>query len=85
MLTQVVMPARLHFDGATNLWAIVRCEVCADVNKYPAFEAAQIPVQCKKCGHSMDVREQIVADAAKRPEVPGELLTKLNAAGRIRP
>jgi hypothetical protein len=32
----------------------------------------------------MDVRERLVADAAKRPEVPGELLTKLSAASRIR-
>ena len=78
------MLARLHIDGAANPWALVRCEVCADVNKYPAFEAAESPVQCRKCGHSMDVREQIVTDAARRPEVPGELLGKLNAASRIR-
>jgi hypothetical protein len=79
------MPARLHFDGAANLWALVRCDVCTDVNKYPASEAAQIPVHCKNCGHAMDVREQIVAEAARRPEVPGELYSQLNAASRIRP
>jgi hypothetical protein len=33
----------------------------------------------------MDVREQLRADAANRPEVPGELLNKLNGAGRPRP
>jgi len=79
------MPARLHFDGAANLWALVRCEVCTDVNKYPASEAAQSPVHCKTCGHSMDVRERIVAEAAKRPDVPGELVNQLNAASRIHP
>lgn len=78
------MPVRLHLDAAQNLWALVRCDVCTDVNKYPAFEAAQIPIQCKKCGHSMDVRERLVADAAKRPEVPGELYSKLSAVTRLR-
>ena len=75
-----VMPARLHLDGANTLWALVRCDVCTDVNKYPAFEAAQIPVVCKKCGHSMDVRAQIAAAAAKRSEVPGGLPGKLDAS-----
>lgn len=78
------MPARLHFDGAANLWALVRCDVCTDVNKYPAAEAARSPVHCKKCGHSMDVREQIVAEAAKRPEVVGGLPSMLNAASLVR-
>ena len=78
------MPVRLQLDGAQKLWAFVHCEVCTDVNKYPAFEAARIPVECKKCGHSMDVRERLVADAARQPEVPGELLSKLSAACPIR-
>ena len=79
------MPVRLHLDGSQTLWALVRCEVCTDVHKYPAIEAAQIPVQCKRCGHSMDVREQLRADAANRPEVPRELLGKLNGVGRPPP
>jgi hypothetical protein len=74
--TWFVMPARLHLDGAKTLWALVRCDVCTDVDKYPALEAARTPVLCKKCGHSMDVRAQIAAAAAKRIEVPGELLGK---------
>ena len=77
------MPVRLHLDGAQRLWALVRCDVCTDVNKYPAFEAAQIPVQCKKCGHSIDVRERLAAEAAKRPDVHGELLSTLSTASRI--
>jgi hypothetical protein len=84
MLATLVMLTRLHLDGASNLWAFVRCELCADVNKYPAFEAARIVLRCKKCGRSMDVREQIVTGAARRPDVPGELLSKLSAASRMR-
>ena len=79
------MPVRLHLDGSQSLWALVRCNVCTDVHKYPAIEAAQIPVQCKRCGHSMDVREEVMADAANRPEAPGELLSMLNGVGRPRP
>ena len=79
------MPVRLHLDGSQTLWALVRCEVCTDVHKYPAIEAAQIPVKCKRCGHAMDVREQLMADASKQPDVPGELLSKLNGIGRPRP
>lgn len=78
------MAVQLHLDGSGKPWALVRCEACADVNKFPAVEAAQIPVQCKKCGHSMDVRERLVAAAAQRRDVPPELLGELSAASRIR-
>jgi hypothetical protein len=43
--TKDVKPARLLLHGATNLSAIVRCDACADVYKYPALEAAQILTQ----------------------------------------
>jgi hypothetical protein len=81
----VAMPVRLHFDGSQTLWALVRCDVCTDVHKYPAIEAAQIPIKCKKCGHPMDVRERLMAVVASRPEVPGELLSMLSAVSRPRP
>jgi hypothetical protein len=70
------MTARLYLDGAKTLWALVRCDVCTDVNKYPASEAARLPVLCKKCGHAMDVRAQIALAAAERTEVSGEMLGK---------
>lgn len=78
------MAVQIHLDGSRKLWALVQCEACGDVNKFPAVEAAQIPVQCKKCGHSMDVRERLATAAAQRPDVPRELLSELSAASRMR-
>ena len=44
MSTKDVKPARLHLHGDESL-AIMRCDACADVYKYPALEAAQILTQ----------------------------------------
>ena len=63
------MSVRLFLDGSNSPWAIVRCGACTDVNKYPATEAAQTPIQCKSCGHSMDVRGQVMTNAANRPDI----------------
>lgn len=79
------MPVRLYFDGASVLWAHVRCDVCTDVDKYPAIDAAQKPIQCKTCGHSMDVREPVMTGAAQRSDVSGEMLITLSGAGRPSP
>ena len=76
------MTVRLYRDGAKLLWAHVRCDVCTEVDKYAATEAAQNPIACKKCGHSMDVRERVMTDAAHRPDVTGEMLITLSGVSR---
>ena len=78
------MSVRLHLDGADAAWALVRCELCADINKYPALDAAQRAIRCKTCGYAMDVREQLVADATKRHDLTRELVRKLTAASHQR-
>jgi hypothetical protein len=76
------MTVRLYLDGSNCLWAHVRCGVCTDVNKYPAIEAAQHPIQCKSCGHSMDVRDPVITVAAQRSDISGETLTTLSGVTR---
>ena len=77
------MPVRLHLGGSQTLWALVRCQLCAEINKYLALEAALVPIKCKTCGQSLDVRELVLADAVARPEISGDLLLKLRNAGRM--
>jgi hypothetical protein len=79
------MTVRLHLDGSQILWALVRCEICTDVNKYLAVEAAHLPIRCKKCGYAMDVRARLMADAATHTEIAGDVLSKLGAPGQPRP
>ena len=76
------MTVRLYLDGSKVLWAHVRCDVCTEVDKYPATDAAQIRIACKKCGHSMDVREQVMTDAARRLDVTCEMLITLSGICR---
>ena len=76
------MTVRLYLDGSKALWAHVRCDVCSDVDKYPATEAAQKRITCKRCGHSMDIREQVMTDAGHRLDVTGEMLIMLSGIRR---
>jgi len=58
-----MLNARLYIDGSMALWALVQCEACRDVYKYPALDAAQGHLPCPNCSHVMDVR-QTLRDAA---------------------
>ena len=60
-----MLKARLYIDGSKTLWALVQCDVCRDVYKYPAQEAAQSPVACTNCRHVMDVRRPLRDAAAE--------------------
>jgi hypothetical protein len=64
---------RLHVDGMGKGWAIVRCNVCTDVDKYPALDAFDAPVKCR-CGYVTNVRDALMAEINKRPDAPGELV-----------
>jgi hypothetical protein len=72
---------RLFVDGVGVGWAVVRCEVCANINKYPALSASNAPVKCTACGTVMDLRRLLTAAAAKSPTAPSELLNALGGAG----
>jgi len=52
---------------------------------HPAFEAVQFSIQCSRCGHSMDVRELILDDAANHPRISTSIVARLRAATRIGP
>jgi hypothetical protein len=58
---------RLYVDGVGRGWAIVRCNTCTDVDKYPALDAFDAPISCK-CGQRADVRDTLLAEIRKRPE-----------------
>ena len=48
---------RLHVDGSGELWVLAQCTVCGEVDKFPLRIAASAPVNCRKCGRSMDTTE----------------------------
>ena len=58
---------RQHIDGKGEGWAMVRCDRCKDVHRFPAAEASHGKVTCK-CGHTMDLREEVIADVEERTE-----------------
>ncbi len=60
---------RLHVDGVGKGWAIVRCNACTDVDKYPALDAFDAPVVCK-CGEHMDVRDALMRVVQQWPSPP---------------
>ena len=72
---------RLYVDGLGRGWAIVRCSVCTDVDKYPALDAFDAPVQCR-CGHLTNVRDGLMAEVGKRPNSPRELVNATYGDGR---
>ena len=78
------MQVRLHFRAGVP-WALVRCPVCAAVDRYSALDAAQSTVRCKNCDNTMDVRERFVDAASKWPEMPPELTRVLSDAGHANP
>ena len=46
---------------------MVRCDQCKEVYKYRATEASHGKVTCK-CGHIMDVRDEVIAEVEERTE-----------------
>jgi hypothetical protein len=83
-----MVKARLYIDGTMTLWALVQCDVCRDVYKYSALEAAQSPVPCTNCMHVMDVRQPLRDAAAEwsnsdnlRADATRELLSQLPPLG----
>ena len=63
---------RLHVDGQGEGWAMVRCDRCKEIHKYPASEASHGKVTCT-CGHTMDVSEKVIADVEDRTEAAHDL------------
>jgi hypothetical protein len=61
-----LITVRLHVDNAGHGWALVRCNACTDVDKYPALAAFDGPIRCK-CGETMTVRRELMAAIQKRP------------------
>ena len=76
---------RLHVDGLGAAWALVRCEVCADVDKYAALGALNAPIKCKVCGTVMELRDLLMAEVAKSHTAPDELVDVISdlAARRL--
>ncbi len=56
---------RLHIDGQGAGWAMVRCDRCQEMQRYPVATAARGPVTCE-CGHVLDVRENVDAEVQVR-------------------
>jgi hypothetical protein len=63
---------RLHVDGQGEGWAMVRCDRCKEIHRYRASEASHGKVTCK-CGHTMDIREEVIADVEERTEAAHNL------------
>jgi hypothetical protein len=63
---------RLYVDGFGRGWALVRCNVCTDVDKYPALDAFDAPLVCK-CGERLNVRDAVM-EAARAWATPPPLV-----------
>ena len=74
-----MITTRLFVDGSGQVWAIVECERCNEVGKYPALLAFDAPVQCK-CGHAMGVRDRLVAELPRHDNLPDTLRRFADAA-----
>jgi hypothetical protein len=71
---------RLYVDGRGKGWAVVRCEICADINKYPALDALDTPIKCK-CGTIMNVQDALMAEVTKHPDAPRALINAFSGDG----
>jgi len=78
------MQVRLHFRAGVP-WALVRCPMCAEVERHSVLETAQSSIRCNKCGQTMDVRELLADEVRKWPEIPSELIRILSDAGHASP
>lgn len=59
---------RLFLDTSGLAWALVECDRCGDVYKYPLEEARTAPVRCKHCDASLDLREAVLAKLLENPK-----------------
>jgi len=57
--------ARLHVAGDGVIWAIAKCAMCGDINKYLASDAVTDSIPCKGCGLPMDL-QRAIAEANQR-------------------
>lgn len=73
---------RLYVDGADHWRAIIGCNICIDVDEYPALDALDAPIK-RKCGQRADVRDALLDEISKHREAPLELRKLLNPLGRL--
>jgi hypothetical protein len=57
----------LHLAGTGEVWAMTKCKVCGDIDKFPIAQAMAAPVPCKKCGHCMDIRTATIEASEASP------------------
>jgi RNase P subunit RPR2 len=60
---------RLHLASTGEVWAMTKCMVCGDIDKFPLARAMESPVPCKKCGHHMDIRHASIEAADGRSDI----------------
>jgi hypothetical protein len=53
----IMVTARLWIDETLVRWALVKCNHCSTVDRYPAQDAADAAVTCRRCLTEVDVRE----------------------------
>ena len=59
---------RLYLDGRGQAWALVQCERCNEVRKYPVEEALAAPIECAHCNARMAVGEQLLVELTAHPK-----------------
>jgi hypothetical protein len=66
-MRQVAMiTLRLYLDGRGQAWAVVQCDRCGEVHKYPAQLALAAPIPCAHCRTPMDVGATLMAEMNAR-------------------
>ncbi len=62
---------RLHLSGSGQVWAMTKCKVCGDIDKFLIAQARTTPVPCKKCGRHMDIRNATIEAVETQPAANG--------------
>jgi hypothetical protein len=75
--------ARLYLDGSKTLWAMVKCDVCRSVHRFPAVEAMRSTIKCLTCASTMDARETLESEVLDRGDIPMAFRQTLDAVKRM--
>jgi len=60
-----MLSVRLHVSG-NEVWALCKCRACGDVHKYPLDDALAGPIECKRCGHPMNIKGAVIEAVDQR-------------------
>ena len=62
-----MISVRLHVQKDGTVWAMCKCSACKEVHKYAIRDAIASPIECKRCGHKMDIKGAVIEAVDRMP------------------